>query len=1252
MPKKPRIGVYICHCGGNISNTVDVAKVKEAISQLEGVAVVETYEYTCSNPGQEMIKTGIKEHKLDRVIVASCSPRMHMETFRRTVASAGLNPYLFEMANIREQCSWIHSDKEVATQKAIDLIRGAVERARYLDPLKVESVKVNTDVLVIGGGIAGIIASLDLADKGFKVYLIEKSPSIGGHMAQLSKTFPTLDCSQCILSPKMVEVMQHPNIKLITLAEVAAVEGSPGNYRVLVEKKPRYVDESKCTGCGKCSEVCPVTLPNEFEIGLGTRKAIYKPFPQAVPPAFLIDKRGVPPCKAACPAGVNVQGYVALIRQGKLKEALELIRERIPLPAVCGRVCPAPCEEECERGKVDDPLAIRALKRFVTDHVYTAEMEKPTPIPKIYKKKVAIIGSGPAGLTAAYELVKKGYPVTVFESSPEPGGMLRTAIPEYRLPKSVLAKEIEYLTDLGVEIVTNTTIGKDLTIKDLLRKGYEAVFLAIGAHKSRELGIEGENLKGVIHALHFLKEVNLGNKVKIGDKVAVIGGGNVAVDAARVAHRLGAKEVLILYRRSRAEMPAFPSEVKEAEEEGIKIHFLTSPKRILDKDGHVAGLECVKMGLGEPDETGRRRPIPIEGSEHTIEADTVILAIGESADTSHLPKEIEITERNTIKADPVTLETSLPGVFAGGDAVHEPATVIEAIASGRRASVSIDRYLRGEDLRADREEEIKKVTEVPKEGVEKKPRQNMPLLSPDQRATFNEIELGFTEEMAMNEANRCLSCGGCSECRECEKVCASKETILHQQKGEFLELDVGAIVACTGFEQIDPKVEEEYSFGIHPDVVTNLQLERLMGREMKRPSDGKVAKKIAFILCVGSRMSGREGGVEHCCKIGCMAAIKQAMLVQKVVPDAEPWIFYTDIRADGKGYEEFYATARNHHVKFIRGRVAFVTPLGDKLLVKAEDTILGMPVEQEFDLVVLCLGIVPSFGTKDLARKLGIQVGSDGFLLERHFKLRPVDSQREGIFVAGCAVGPKDIRETTLEAMATASRVAAFLGKGEISVSPEVAYIIPEKCDLCGICVEVCPVKAVEKASKAMKINPISCVGCGICVPKCPREAIELNYSTDAQLLAQIRGVAQSGIKPKILAFLEKEIAYGSADLAGQSRASYIPNVEIIRVPTTGRVGLKHVLYAFAMGADGVILIEDHGGVFTEEALRQHVTELKKNLGAYGVESLRLMSFTTTLPEYNKVINVFETLSSRVLKMGPLSDEKRLKIKEKLGVKE
>jgi len=595
-----RIGVFICHCGGNISDIVDVEKVKEAVARFKNVRIVETIEYLCSTSGQNAIKSGIRDGGINRVVVASYSPQLHLETFRRAVSEAGLNPYLLEMVNIREHCSWVHSDREKATVKAIDLIRGAVNCARHLEELHPIKTKVEK-VLVVGGGISGIQAALEMADKGYKVYLVERSPSIGGHMAQLSETFSTLDCSYCILAPRMVGVAQHPNIKIITMAEPVALRGTLGDYIVTIKVGPRYVDETKCTGCDECARVCPIEVLNESEENLALRKAIYVPFPQAVPRVYTIDV-------------------------------------------------------------------------------------------------------------------------------------------EYR-------------------------------------------------------------------------------------------------------------------------------------------------------------IRCFKC-----------------------------------------------------------VEVYSPG--------------------------------------------------------------------------------------AINFA----------------------------QKPEEIELNVGAVIVATGYDQIDPRNFGEYSYGLHPDIVTNLQFERIMHMGFHRPSDGKTPKKVAFILCVGSRAL-QERAVEYCCKIGCMVAIKQALMLKRAVAEADPWIFYQDVRAYGRGYEEFYARAREQGVRFVRGLVAKVIPTNDGLVVRAEDTIVGAPVEEKFDLVVLSTAIIPRVGTDELSKIFGIHTGPDGFLLERHYKLDPVDSARKGIFICGCAMGPKDIRESVEEAMATASRAATFIGKGELTTSPEIPKIDLEKCDLCGACVSICPTKALAITESTVRVT-------------------------------------------------------------------------------------------------------------------------------------------------------------------------------------
>lgn len=780
-----RIGVYICHCGGNISDTVDVKRVRDAVAQFEDVKAAETIEYLCSTSGQDIIKSGIRDGGINRVVVAACSPQLHLETFRRAISDAGLNPYLLEMVNIREQCSWVHSDVHKATDKAIDLIRGAINRARYLEELHPIMTKVRMQVLVVGGGITGIQAALEMADKGYQVYLVERSPSIGGHMAQLSETFPTLDCSYCILAPRMVGVAQHPNIKIITMAELVALKGVPGNYIATIRIRPRYVDATKCTCCDECTKVCPVEVPDEFNIGLTWRKAIYIPFPQAVPRTYVLNT------------------------------------------------------EDC-------------------------------------------------------------------------------------------------------------------------------------------------------------------------------------------------------------------------------------------------------LGL-------------------------------------------------------------------------------------------------------------------------------IPLI-----------------------------------CTKCIDVCEPK-AINYDMQPEEIELNVGAIIVATGYDQISPRKFGEYSYGMHPDIVTNLQFERIMHTGFHRPSDGKLPRKVAFILCVGSRAL-TERAKEYCCKIGCMVAIKQAFLLKRAVSGAEPWIFNQDIRADGKGYEEFYARTREQGVRFVRGLAAKVLPTNNGLVVRAEDTIVGASIEETFDLVVLSTAITPRPDTEKLSEMLDVHTGPDGFFLERHYKLNPVDATREGILVCGCALGPKDIRESVEEAMAAASRATTLIGKGELTTSPAIPKIDLEKCDLCGECVSICPTKALAITDSTIRVTSISCINCGACVTACPREAIDLTDFTDKQFVEQIRGVSAEEIEePKIIAFIDKKTAYASLDLAGTRRLGYVSNIRPIQVPSCMRVGVKHVLTALAYGADGAVLLEGDDSPFAGEKLRQHVTKLKKELRLYGVSPLRLQSMITTIPQYDKTVDFFQTISDRILRLGKISAEERNEIKEKLG---
>jgi NADPH-dependent glutamate synthase beta subunit-like oxidoreductase len=462
---------------------------------------------------------------------------------------------------------------------------------------------------------------------------------------------------------------------------------------------------------------------------------------------------------------VRAHGYIGLIAQRKFDVALNLVRRDNPLPGVAGRVCDHPCEESCERRKVDEGLAIAYLKRFIADYERQMNPMMPSLVKRTKKEKIAIIGSGPAGLTAAYHLIRKGYGVTIFETRPVLGGMLITGIPPNRLPRDVIAYEINRIKALGVEMKTGITIGKDVSFPALFEQGYASTFIAIGAYESRKLGIPGEDeYSGFMDCLAFLENVNLGNRAKPGEKVCVIGGGNAAIDAARTALRLGCENVTIVYRRSRKEMPANPSEIEEAEAEGVKIHYLASPVRIIGKHNRVVAMECIQNKLGEPDASGRRRPVPVEGSEFVVEADTIIPAISQRPDVSFLPDDhgFDLTRWNTFVVDPKTLQTNISGIFAGGDCVTGPATVIEAIAAGRKASDIIDRYVQGKELTIDepkKSEAIIRLTETEIVKFETKLRQKMPKLSLSAReGNFDEVELGFDEEMAVKEANRCLKC--------------------------------------------------------------------------------------------------------------------------------------------------------------------------------------------------------------------------------------------------------------------------------------------------------------------------------------------------------------------------------------------------------------------------------------------------------------------------------------------------------------
>jgi heterodisulfide reductase subunit A-like polyferredoxin len=908
-------------------------------------------------------------------------------------------------------------------------------------------------VMVVGGGIAGMQASLDLANSGLRVYLVEAQSAIGGHMAQLDKTFPTNDCAMCTISPKLVEVGRHPNITVMVDCEVAGIAGQAGDFRVDVRRKPRYVDLDKCTGCGECLEVCPVVLPplaNLFDEGLRERRAVYRLYPQAVPSAVAIDKLGISPCRDACPIHQRAQGYIALIREGRYRDALRVIREDNPFPGICGRICNHRCEDACNRGQVDDPIAIASLKRFVTDMVYKGPRE---PLPRAERTRpenVAIIGAGPCGLTAGRDLVRQGYGVTVFEALPVAGGMLRVGVPEYRLPSWIIEREIQDIVDEGVELRLNQRVED---IDSLFDQGFDAVLIAVGAHVGKKLPIPGANLAGVHLNTVFLRDVRLGNLPKLGKQVMVLGGGNVAIDVARTAVRLGVPEVHLACLESRATMPAHATEVAQAEAEGVILHPAHSFNRILDDgSGHVAGIECMDVSFMAFDAEGRLQLETTPGSEHVIDCDTVIFSIGQAAGLAFIPEDsgVGTTRRGTVAVNPNTLAATRPGVFAAGDAVTGTAFVVEGIAAGHKAAASVAKYLRGEELEPRPKPDLPVVKLTPAEvqaklesgQVSRQRRVAMPELDVQtRRSNFAEVDLGYNEELAQAEAARCLACGHCSECLSCWYACGLG-AINHDMVARRETVRVGALILAPGYTAYNPGFSEEYGFGRYPNVITSLQLERLLSASgptfghVNRPSDGRPAHKIAFLQCVGSRDQSHD----YCSAVCCMYATKEAIMAREHDPAVQCHVFMMDMRAYSKGYYEYYKRAEERYgIQYTRCRISSLKEDRQSrdlsLRYVGED---GKLVEERFDLVVLSVGMEMSQQVKAMGRTLGIQLDQHGFCATAPF--RPLETSRPGIFACGPFVEPKDIPETVVEASAAAAQAERVLAPARGTLIAPVEY--------------------------------------------------------------------------------------------------------------------------------------------------------------------------------------------------------------------
>ena len=521
-------------------------------------------------------------------------------------------------------------------------------------------------VIVFGGDPAGVAAALRQAEAGMQVTLVEPSPSLGGEWLPQTRV---IDGDSPYLKPDLEALISHPNIQVITNAEVIKTESANGKYQFRIKRRTPRVDMEKCNDCKECIRVCPIHMYDDFNEGIGYRTAIdfFNPA-TAKMGEYNIFKEDMPICQATCPANLNIRSYAALIADGKYAESLAVIRERLPFALSIGRVCPHPCEDACNRGYVDEPIAICALKRFVADHEMHNNIDPPVEISdQFHPEKVAIIGAGPAGLSCAFFLAKAGYHSVVFEAMEEPGGMFRYGIPEYRLPTDTLMREINWILAHGVELRCNTRIGQDVSFEEL-RRDYAAVFIGVGAWTGMNLRIPGEDMEGVIDGVRFLRDVNMGKKVDMQGRVIIIGGGNVAMDAARVSWREGFEEVHVVYRRTRKEMPASPWEIDAAEDEGVRFQFL----------------------------------VPIDGSEFVIEAENLIAAIGQRPDIKFVPEdsELEITRWNTFAVNQETFQTNVPGIFSAGDVETGPDIAIRACANGRKAAFAMVRHIEAKRVEA------------------------------------------------------------------------------------------------------------------------------------------------------------------------------------------------------------------------------------------------------------------------------------------------------------------------------------------------------------------------------------------------------------------------------------------------------------------------------------------------------------------------------------------------------------------------
>ena len=889
------------------------------------------------------------------------------------------------------------------------------------------------DSVVIGAGTAGMESALSLADMGYKVLLVEKEPSVGGKTILLSKVFPTLDCASCISTPKMAAVAHHPNIDLKVFTEVDNIEKlGKGDFLVTLKNKATNVDFKACTGCAKCEEACTVAFPDQYNYGLIARRAAHIAFPQAVPKKAIIERRGTAPCLGGCPSGVKASGFVSLVRSGKYEEAFNLHLQDAPLVGSLSRACYAPCEGECSRQEYEGAINIRAIKRFMVDRYYdkhkTPEYGKPE---KSTGKKVAVVGSGPAGLGAAYHLALKGHAVTIFESEEKAGGMLRHGIPSYRLPKELLDRDIMNITALGVEIKT----GHPIASLSAIRKDYDAIFLGVGGNVPKIVRVEGKDLVDFNDCMDFLKKSRGVTPASIKNKhIVVIGGGNVAIDVARSALRLDAASVSIICLESRDKMPAHDFEIEDALDEGVVLYDAGATTRIYSLNGKtkIEFKKVTEFSVAD----GRFTLRTEEGSEKSIMADVVVLSVGLAPSSAPFSSELNLNENKTIQADKETLETSVEGVFAGGEVATGPSLIVAAMGQGKRAAHFIDQYLAGE-IKKDSFPENLPVVE--KSDIARRTRGlshvepfAVKTGKPKERVqSFESYEECFTETEARMAASRCLDCAVCSQCQECIKACPPK-CIDFSMKEKVSSITANSVIVATGYKIMDPAAKELLGYGRYANVISSPQMDRLLAptrpyNGVLRPSDGKEPDNIAMVLCNGSRDQTLCNPL--CCRIGCMYSIKQAQLLMGALPLADITLYYIDIRAFGKGYDEFFEQAKGMGVKFKKAKAARIDESENgNLVLYYEDMENGSGLQKaKHDLVVLTVGLQPNSDAEKLFKNETLKLDAHGYVNEEDGFCEPARTSISGVFAAGTAVEGADIPDTVVHSGAAAAQASAYM---------------------------------------------------------------------------------------------------------------------------------------------------------------------------------------------------------------------------------